>query len=93
MVYNLLPSTTISRTFPAVALIRTQIWLKDVTWQGLADWLIELKQLLPPTDEILDTLNPNITNILKEGGKIGLDKPTAYSYPYHWAAFTITGRG
>ena len=78
---------------PAVALTRTQIWLKTVTWQHLADWLIELKQIPHLKVGIVDKLQSHITNTLEDGGTIGLDRPSKYRDPYHWAAFTLTGRG
>jgi CHAT domain-containing protein len=78
---------------PAVTLTRTQIWLKSVTWQNLADWLRELKQLPHLKIGIVDKLQSHITNTLEDGGTIGLDRPSKYSHPYHWAAFTLTGRG
>jgi CHAT domain-containing protein/Tfp pilus assembly protein PilF len=60
---------------PAVALTRTQIWLKGVTWQDLADWLLELKQLPQLKIGIVDKLQSHITNTLEDGGTIGLDRP------------------
>jgi CHAT domain-containing protein/tetratricopeptide (TPR) repeat protein len=78
---------------PAVALTRSQIWLKSVTWQNLVDWLLELKQLPHLKIGIVEKLQAHITNTLEDGGTIGLDRPSKYSHPYHWAAFTLTGRG
>jgi tetratricopeptide (TPR) repeat protein len=78
---------------PAVALTRSQIWLKTVTWQDLADWLLELKQLPHLKIGIVEKLQAHITNTLEDGGTIGLDRPSKYIHPYHWAAFTLTGRG
>jgi CHAT domain-containing protein len=49
---------------PAIALTRTQIWLKTVTWQNLADWLLELKQLPHLKIGIVDKLQSHITNTL-----------------------------
>ena len=78
---------------PPVALTRSQIWLKTVTWQHLADWLLELKQLPHLKIGIIDKLQAHIENMLKDGGTIELDRPSTYSDPYHWAAFTLAGRG
>ena len=78
---------------PGVALTITQIWMKDVTWQRLINWLRELKQLSNLKIGIVDKIEARIRNIEEDEGTIGLDRPTKYSHPYYWAAFTITGRG
>jgi CHAT domain-containing protein len=78
---------------PAVALNITQRWLQTVTWQAFADWLTALCQLPNLDIGIIDRLNARSTNTLKEGGTIGLNKPTKYSHPYYWTAFTLTGEG
>jgi CHAT domain-containing protein len=78
---------------PAEALAITQRWLQTATWQSLADWITELSQLPQLEIGIIDRLTARITNILKEGGTIGLNRPTKYSHPHYWAAFTLTGEG
>ncbi|TRU61261.1 MAG: tetratricopeptide repeat protein [Microcystis aeruginosa Ma_QC_Ch_20071001_M135] len=76
---------------PALALKNTQNWLKNITWQQLADWIEQLRQL-PSLMEGVDRLEVRAANILKEGSTIGLDQLTEYSDPYHWAAYTLTGQ-
>ncbi|KAB0239503.1 CHAT domain-containing protein [Microcystis aeruginosa EAWAG127a] len=76
---------------PALALKNTQNWLKNITWQQLANWIEQLRQL-PDLTEGVDRLEARAANILKEGSTIGLDQLTEYSDPYHWAAYTLTGQ-
>ncbi|MCA2723933.1 MAG: tetratricopeptide repeat protein [Microcystis sp. M048S1] len=76
---------------PALALKNTQNWLKNITWQQLANWIEQLGQL-PDLREGVDRLEVRAANILKEGSTIGLDQLTEYSDPYHWAAYTLTGQ-
>ena len=76
---------------PALALKNTQNWLKNITWQQLADWIEQLRQL-PSLMEGVDRLEVRAANTLKEGSTIGLDQLTEYSDPYHWAAYTLTGQ-
>ncbi|TRT92225.1 MAG: tetratricopeptide repeat protein [Microcystis aeruginosa Ma_OC_LR_19540900_S633] len=76
---------------PALALKNTQNWLKNITWQQLANWIEQLR-LLPDLREGVDRLEVRAANILKEGSTIGLDQLTEYSDPYHWAAYTLTGQ-
>ncbi|MCZ8118700.1 MAG: CHAT domain-containing tetratricopeptide repeat protein [Microcystis sp. LE18-22.4A] len=76
---------------PALALKNTQNWLKNITWQQLANWIEQLGQL-PDLREGVDRLEARAANILKEGSTIGLDQLTEYSDPYYWAAYTLTGQ-
>ncbi len=76
---------------PALALKNTQNWLKNITWQQLANWIEQLGQL-PDLREGVDRLEVRAANTLKEGSTIGLDQLTEYSDPYHWAAYTLTGQ-
>ncbi|CCI31091.1 CHAT domain-containing protein [Microcystis sp. T1-4] len=76
---------------PALALKNTQNWLKNITWQQLANWIEQLGQL-PDLREGVDRLEVRAANTLKEGSTIGLDQLTEYGDPYHWAAYTLTGQ-
>jgi CHAT domain-containing protein/Flp pilus assembly protein TadD len=78
---------------PSMALRQAQRWLKTVTWQQLAAWIAQLSQLPNLGRGYIDILTPRAKNTLKEGTIMGLDKPTKYSHPYYWAAFTMTGQG
>jgi CHAT domain-containing protein len=71
---------------PAEALAITQRWLQTVTWQELVDWLAQFSSL-----KIVKVYVNK--EILEKEGKIGLDRTTKYSHPFHWAAFTLTGQG
>jgi tetratricopeptide (TPR) repeat protein len=76
-------------------LTMTQKWMQTVTWQNLADWLTQLSHLQNLKRGIVKEIKAHITNILVDGeeGTIMLNRPTKYSHHYHWAAFTLTGRG
>ncbi|MCA2630458.1 tetratricopeptide repeat protein [Microcystis sp. M091S2] len=76
---------------PSLALKNTQNWLKNITWQQIANWIEQLGQL-PDLREGVDRLEVRAANTLKEGSTIGLDQLTEYSDPYHWAAYTLTGQ-
>ncbi len=78
---------------PAIALQNTQIWLKTITWQELANWLRNLSQFPGFETGMVEWLETRSQNTLKEGSTIGLDQPTKYSHPYYWATFTLTGQG
>jgi CHAT domain-containing protein/Flp pilus assembly protein TadD len=78
---------------PTVSLALTQKWMQILTWQELVDWLTQLSQLPHLGIGIIDRLKAHITNMPKRAGIICLNKPTEYSHPYYWAAFTLTGEG
>jgi CHAT domain-containing protein len=78
---------------PSIALNITQTWMQTATWQNLADWLTQLSELPHLGIGIVDRLKSRIENTRKEGGTIGLNRPTKYSHSYYWAAFTLTGEG
>jgi CHAT domain-containing protein len=78
---------------PTTALKQAQHWLQTVAWQQLADWITQLSQLPGLDQGYVERLFYRAKNTLKEGTIMGLDKPTKYSHPYYWAAFTLTGRG
>jgi tetratricopeptide (TPR) repeat protein len=78
---------------PAIALIITQRWMQTLTWQNLADWLQEISQLPHLDSGISDDLYAERAIVLENEGIIGLERPTNFSDPYYWEAFTLTGRG
>ncbi|NJL65226.1 MAG: CHAT domain-containing protein [Methylacidiphilales bacterium] len=79
-------------TAPAVALKRTQMWLRNVTYRELLNWYkqcageIEQKNSICAS-ELLDAA----TVIEDEPAKINTTRPP-YSHPYYWASFIITGK-
>jgi tetratricopeptide (TPR) repeat protein len=79
-------------TAPAVALKRTQMWLRNITYRELVNWYkqcageIEAKNLICAS-ELLDAA----TAIEDEPAKINTTIPP-YSHPYYWASFIITGK-
>jgi tetratricopeptide (TPR) repeat protein/CHAT domain-containing protein len=78
---------------PAEALKRSQSWLSTVVRLELADWLIEASQL-KNLDPLIEQELEQQAYILREevnASTIDLHHPP-YADPYHWAAFTLTGR-
>jgi CHAT domain-containing protein len=79
---------------PAEALKRSQSWLRTVTRLELADWLIETSRLKSLDPLIKQELEQQAFSLREEAeaSTIDLHHPP-YADPYHWAAFTLTGRG
>jgi tetratricopeptide (TPR) repeat protein/CHAT domain-containing protein len=78
---------------PAEALKRSQSWLRTVMRLELADWLIEASRL-KNLDPLIEQELEQQAYILREevnASTIDLHHPP-YADPYHWAAFTLTGR-
>jgi CHAT domain-containing protein/Flp pilus assembly protein TadD len=79
---------------PAEALKRSQSWLRTVTRLELADWLIETSRFKSLDPLIRQELEQQAYGLREEvnASTIDLHHPP-YADPYHWAAFTLTGRG
>jgi tetratricopeptide (TPR) repeat protein len=79
---------------PAEALKRSQSWLSTVTSFELADWLIETSSLKSLDPLIKQELEQQAFNLREEANASTIDSHhPPYADPYHWAAFTLTGRG
>jgi tetratricopeptide (TPR) repeat protein len=79
---------------PAEALKRAQTWLRTVTNLELADWLIETSQLKNLDPLINQELEQQAFSLREEANASTIDlHHPPYADPYHWAAFTLTGRG
>jgi CHAT domain-containing protein/tetratricopeptide (TPR) repeat protein len=79
---------------PAEALKRSQFWLSTRTILTLADWLIEISQLKGLDSLISEDLKQRAASLREDPNNITMDlHHPPYENPYHWAAFTLTGRG
>jgi CHAT domain-containing protein/tetratricopeptide (TPR) repeat protein len=79
---------------PAEALKRSQSWLRTVTRLELADWLIETSQLKNLDPLINQELEQQAFSLREEANASTIDlHHPPYADLYHWAAFTLTGRG
>jgi CHAT domain-containing protein/Flp pilus assembly protein TadD len=78
----------------AEALKRSQSWLSTVTSFELADWLIETISLKSLDPLIKQELEQQAFSLREEANASTIDlHHPPYADPYHWAAFTLTGRG
>jgi CHAT domain-containing protein len=74
--------------------LRSQSWLRTVTRLELADWLIETSHLKSLDPLIKQELEQQAFSLREEANASTIDSHhLPYADPYHWAAFTLTGRG
>lgn len=79
---------------PAEALKTAQNWLQSLTYEALLQWLDRWLTILPVTHPYHQDIQDEITLIQEKLNEHKIDlQQTPYSDPYHWAAFTLTGRG
>ena len=77
---------------PAQALKQAQNWLRTVTYVELSQWCKNLSAQLANSDPAISQYL-RILGISLQGNPDKINSPeTPYAHPYHWAAFTITGR-
>ncbi len=77
---------------PAVALKRTQGWLRNVTYSELVNWYQQRAEEVTEKDNICaEDLLDEATIIEDDSAKINTQIPP-YAHPYYWASFIITGK-
>ncbi|MBD2472378.1 CHAT domain-containing protein [Nostoc sp. FACHB-145] len=76
---------------PSVALKQAQMWLRDATYDTLAQWCLNAAQQLANYSLIQSENLEDAAAIFQEmADKIDFNH-RPYAHPYYWAAFTITG--
>uniref|UniRef100_UPI0011788002 CHAT domain-containing protein n=1 Tax=Calothrix rhizosoleniae TaxID=888997 RepID=UPI0011788002 len=76
---------------PAIALKRTQMWLRNVTYRELMKWYSDRAEELAEYNDIdAEELSDEADKIRNNPGKMDSQIPP-YAHPYYWANFTITG--
>jgi tetratricopeptide (TPR) repeat protein len=79
---------------PAEALKKSQCWLRTSTNLELAAWLLEISRIRGLDALIKQELEKQAENFQDESNNSTMDSQyPPYADPYHWAAFTLTGRG
>ncbi|BAY95196.1 protein prenyltransferase, alpha subunit (plasmid) [Microchaete diplosiphon NIES-3275] len=79
-------------TAPAVALKRTQMWLRNLTYRELINWYKQRAEEITEKDSICaEDLLDEAAIIENDPAKINTTIPP-YAHPYYWASFTITGK-
>ncbi|MEA5574078.1 CHAT domain-containing tetratricopeptide repeat protein [Calothrix sp. UHCC 0171] len=79
-------------TAPAVALKRTQMWLRIVTYRELVNWYKQCAEEIQEKNYICaEDLRDEAAIIENYPAKINTTIPP-YSHPYYWASFIITGK-
>jgi tetratricopeptide (TPR) repeat protein len=75
---------------PAIALQSSQQQFQSLTSNQFISWLTDLGQRLPPHSGVKKILQSEVNGFQKRQ-----ETPDRINFrdPYHWAAFTITGRG
>ncbi|RUT04276.1 hypothetical protein DSM106972_045040 [Dulcicalothrix desertica PCC 7102] len=83
--YQLLPNFS-----PPIALKQAQLWLRDATHDTLAQWCLDIAEILANNLLQSENLEDAAADFQEKAGKIGIHY-CPYAHPYHWAAFTVTG--
>lgn len=76
---------------PALALKKSQHWLRTITNAQLVPWLLDLSNLSGLDRGSREYLHNYAFGLEEDSSKMNSNLPP-YAHPYHWAAFTLTGR-
>ncbi len=77
---------------PAIALKKSQHWLRTLTYRALADWLQQQQNQVSEHTHpgTYDAIAARIGDIQADPSKIDSEQPP-YADPYYWATFIVTG--
>ncbi|MCW6051500.1 CHAT domain-containing protein [Lyngbya sp. CCAP 1446/10] len=80
-----------NKLHPALALKKTQKWLRTITYSELSDWYLELSEITKDNSACSQDLRDEANLIRRNDAKMVSQEPP-YADLYYWAGFTITGK-